>query len=188
LPNAGRDIGDRIVLAPSMAYLERAFDRAKHGAVSDEPFVEFRISEPGVGAASTLRAASVLLQWAPYRLKGSGWDNAARDRLGDLALHSVERVLPGFSERVVSRQVLSPLDIEQHYGASDGSLTHGELALDQILFMRPVPSLSRYRSQGIEGLYLCGRGCHPGMPVPAAQLAVREIAQAHEPAAAPPAA
>ncbi|MGH7710768.1 MAG: phytoene desaturase family protein, partial [Gemmatimonadaceae bacterium] len=193
LPVADDLMGGTFVVAPSMQYLEKAFDSAKHGHVAGNPFLEIRLSDAqGPDGPPASRGVSVLVQWAPYHLQNATWDNAARDALADNVLRTIERVIPGFTSRVVHRQVLSPLDIEQRYGASEGSLTHGELALDQILFMRPVPAISRYRSNAIEGLYLCGRGCHPGMPLPAALLAAREInraARGREPAAsAPPAA
>jgi phytoene dehydrogenase-like protein len=193
LPAPAYFMGGTLVVAPSMQYLEKGFDRAKHGHVAEEPLLEIRTNNPDGANAQT--GVSVLVQWAPYHLKSGTWDNATRDALADNVLQTIERVMPGFSSRVVHRQVLSPLDIEQRYGASEGSLTHGELALDQILFMRPVPALSRYQSSSIQGLFLCGRGCHPGMPVPAAMLAAREIMRAARnresataPTASPPAA
>ncbi len=197
-PNADELLRGPLVIAPSIGYVERAFDRAKHGAVSDEPTLEIRVPaalDPSLSDGRSNRVAvSVLAQWAPYKLADGAWDDATRDVLGDRVLRAMERVLPGVSNRVVERQVLSPSDIEQEYGTTEGSLTHGELALDQILFMRPVPALSRYRTTALEGLYLCGRGCHPGIPVAGAMLAAREIARAARrsepvaPASPPPAA
>ncbi len=181
VPNADELLLGPLVVAPSIAYLERAYDRAKHGTVSDEPTLDIRVPsalDPSMRASGDRVAVSVLVQWAPYHLKAGTWDGAARDALGDTVLRTLERGIPGITNRVVHRQVLSPLDIEQRYGATEGSLTHGELALDQILFMRPVPALSRYRSHSIEGLYVCGRGCHPGIPVAGAMLAAREVARA----------
>lgn len=178
-----------------MSYVERAYDCAKHGTVSHEPALEIRVPgamDPSLRSEREDRVAlSVLAQWAPYKLKTGTWDSAARDAFGDIVLRTIERYIPGLTSRVVHRHVLSPLDIERTYGASEGSLTHGELALDQILFMRPVPALSRYRSNTIEGLFLCGRGCHPGMPLAAATLAAREILRSdrrERGSAAPPAA
>jgi phytoene dehydrogenase-like protein len=166
-----------MVIAPSMSYIEKAYDCAKHGSLSDEPMIEMRVPgrlDTSLRSENGRVAVSALVQWVPYHLN-TGWDDAARDTLGDRVLRTIERYIPGFTARVIHRQVLTPRDIEQQYGASEGSLTHGELALDQILFMRPVPSLSRYRSSTIEGLFLCGRGCHPGMPLATAMLATREI-------------
>ena len=175
LPVSDESRDATFVVAPTSSYLERGFDQAKHGAVSDEPFLEIRALGGDMVPPNERRGVSVLVQWAPYSLQSGTWESSARDALGDIVLRTIERVMPGFTTRVVQRQVLSPLDIEAQYGATGGSLTHGELALDQMLFMRPVPALSRYRFPNIEGLYLCGRGCHPGMPLPAAMLAVREI-------------
>jgi phytoene dehydrogenase-like protein len=183
VPNAARYMHGTLVVAPSIKYLERAYDRAKHGAMPDEPMLEIRVPgamDPSLRSEGQV-AVSVIAQWAPYHLRNGMWDAAARDALGDTVLRTIEGVIPGFTSRVVQRQVLTPLDIEQRYGASEGSLTHGELALDQILFMRPVPALSRYRMGTVAGMYLCGRGCHPGMPLPAAMLAVREILRDRRP-------
>jgi len=190
LPNAEALRGP-LVVAPSISALERAFDNAKHGTMSDDMTLEVRVPsvlDPSMEGKGGRVAVSVLAQWAPYRLK-SGWDATSRGALGDRVLAALESAIPGITNRVVHREILSPHDIEERFGASEGSLTHGELALDQILFMRPVPALSRYRANNIEGLFVCGRGCHPGMPVPAAMLAAREIARAargKEPAPATP--
>ena len=93
---------------------------------------------------------SVLVQWVPHRLRGATWDSARREALGNLVIQTLSDVLPGFATRVVAKQVLTPKDIEDRYGATGGSLTHGELTLDQILFMRPVPGCPgmRRRSPG----------------------------------------
>jgi phytoene dehydrogenase-like protein len=190
LPNA-ETLRGPLVVAPSLGELERAFDNAKHGDVSDDMTLEVRVPsvlDPSLEGKGDRVALSVLAQWAPYRLK-TGWDATSRAALGERVLWALESAIPGITNRVVHREVLSPRDIEERFGASEGSLTHGELALDQILFMRPVPALSRYRAKSIEGLFVCGRGCHPGMPVPAAMLAAREIARAargKEPAPATP--
>lgn len=191
-PNAHEVLRGTMVVAPSIAYIERAFDRAKHGTVSEEPALEIRVPsalDPSLNDAGTNRVAvSVLAQWAPYRRTDGAWDSATREALGDRVLRTLEHAIPGITNRIVQRQILSPPDIEQEYGTTEGSLTHGELALDQILFMRPVPALSRHRAPAIEGLYLCGRGCHPGIPVASAALAAREVARAgrgSEPVAVP---
>jgi phytoene dehydrogenase-like protein len=165
-----------LVVAPDMSYLERAYDAAKYGSISERPYLEARL--PTVHDASLAPAGrhvmSVLVQWVPYRLRAGAWDAARRDAVGDLVVKTLGDVLPGFTERVIGRQVLTPADIETRYGATEGSLTHGELTLDQILFMRPVPGLSRHATP-ISGLYLGGPGTHPGMSLPSAARAARAI-------------
>jgi phytoene dehydrogenase-like protein len=117
---------------------------------------------------------SVLVQWVPYRLRGAAWDSLRREAVGDLVVKTLGDLLPGFGEHVVARQVLTPKDIEDRYGATEGSLTHGELTLDQILFMRPVPGLSRHATP-ISGLYLAGPGTHPGSSIASAARAAAAI-------------
>jgi phytoene dehydrogenase-like protein len=159
-----------LIVAPAMSALELAFDTAKHGSVGEHPLLEARLGPPT--ADGKRQALSVLVQWTPHRLTGAAWDAAHRDGLAELVVAELSRVFPGIAERVVHRQVLTPSDIEERYGASEGSLTHGELMLDQILFMRPVPAAARHTTP-IEGLVLCGRATHPALPVASAALAVR---------------
>ena len=103
---------------------------------------------------------SVLVQYAPYHLHG-GWTAAQRDALGDAVVATLAEYAPNLPSAIVHRQVLTPKDLEDGWSLTEGSLYHGELSLDQILFMRPVPGWSRYRMP-LEGLYLCGPGTHPG--------------------------
>jgi phytoene dehydrogenase-like protein len=89
---------------------------------------------------------------------------------------AIDDVAPGFASRVLHRTMLSPLDIEQRFGVTEGALTHGEMGLDQILFMRPAPGLGHYATP-IDGLYLCGAGTHPGPGIAGgpALLAARRV-------------
>jgi phytoene dehydrogenase-like protein len=165
-----------LVVAPSMPYLERAFDAAKYGRISERPYLEARIPtmhDPSLAPAGR-HVMSVLVQWVPYRLRGASWDSTRRDAVGKLAIDTLAEVLPGFATRVAAMQVLTPKDIEDRYGATEGSLTHGELTLDQILFMRPAPGLSRHATP-ISGLYLGGPGTHPGTSIASAARAVAAI-------------
>ena len=165
-----------LVVAPDVSYLERAFDAAKYGGISERPYLEARIPtmhDPSLAPAGR-HVMSVVVQWVPYRLRGAPWDSARREAVGDLVLSTLGDVLPGFAKRVVARQILTPKDIEDRYGATEGSFTHGELTLDQILFMRPVPGLSRHATP-ISGLYLGGPGTHPGMSIPSAARAAAAI-------------
>jgi phytoene dehydrogenase-like protein len=97
------------------------------------------------------------VQYAPYALADGGWDDARRASLGDLVVEMLSPHLPA----VVERTVLSPPDLEKAYRWPEGQAHHAELALDQILWMRPVPALARYATP-IAGLYLCGPSAHPG--------------------------
>jgi phytoene dehydrogenase-like protein len=155
-------LGGRIVVAPSIDYLEHAFDASKYGRVSEEPYLEATIPsvvDPSLAPAGK-HVMSVLLQYAPYTLRDGEW-SSERDGLGDLALKTLERYAPGISDLVTARQVMTPVDIEREYGASGGHPLHGEPALDQFFAWRPLLGHARYRL-GLPGLYLCGPGAHPG--------------------------
>ncbi|MDQ4080211.1 MAG: NAD(P)/FAD-dependent oxidoreductase [Gemmatimonadota bacterium] len=167
-----------LVVAPDISYLERAFDAAKYGRISERPYLEARlptIHDPSL-AAGGRHVMSVLVQWVPYKLRDGVWDDARRNNVGDLVIRTLGEYLPGLADRVVAGEVLTPRDIEARYGATEGSLTHGELTLDQILFMRPVPGLSRHATP-ISGLYLGGPGTHPGVSLASAALAAKAIAR-----------
>jgi len=147
-----------LVVAPSLDYLERAYDDAKYGRVSKEPYVEARVED---------RTVHVHLQYAPYALAGGTWDEARRGALGELAIRHLSEHLAGLRDALIGRNVLSPRDLEDKLGWPEGQMHHAELALDQWLWMRPTPELARYRTL-ISGLYLCGPAMHPGGWVPGA--------------------
>jgi phytoene dehydrogenase-like protein len=100
------------------------------------------------------------VQYVPYRLRQSSWDQE-RERLGDRVVKKVAEYAPNVPGAILARQVLTPLDLERVFGLSEGNIFHGDLSLGQLLFMRPVPGWSQYRTP-IGGLYLCGAGAHPG--------------------------
>ncbi len=104
---------------------------------------------------------SVQVQYAPYDLKEGTWDDARRELLGQRVVETLAPYAPNIASAVLHRQVLSPLDFETTFGLTEGNIYHGELTLDQLFFMRPVPGCSRYRTP-IPNLYLCGAGAHPG--------------------------
>ncbi len=152
-----------ISVAPSLDYLERAYDDAKYGRMSTHPYLDIRI--PSVADPALVPAGkhvmSVHVQYAPYRLRDGEWDEAARSTLGDRVMATLEAHAPGISSTVLRRQVVTPLDLEQSFALPEGNASHGELMLDQILFMRPIAAASRYRTP-ITGLFMCGSGTHPG--------------------------
>ncbi len=151
-----------ISLSPSLDYLEQAYDDAKHGRTSRRPYIEAVIpslADPSLAPAGR-HVMSVWMQYAPYRRK-DGWDAAARESLGDLVVASLAERAPNLKGAVLARQVLTPADLAERYSVTEGSLYHGEMGLDQILFMRPVPGWGHHRTP-VRRLYLGGSGTHPG--------------------------
>jgi phytoene dehydrogenase-like protein len=184
-PAAGSDaevlLRGRIVVAPGIDAMERAFDAAKYGRVSETPILEATIPslvDPGLveGAKAGTHVMSVVVQYAPYRLRDGGWDDAAREALGDRVMGALEGVAPGIGKLVTARQVLTPADLEREYGLTGGHPLHAEPALDSFFLWRPLLGWARYRMP-LEGLYLCGSGAHPGGGVTGGpgQNAAREI-------------
>jgi phytoene dehydrogenase-like protein len=154
-------LAGRLLLAPSLDYVERAFNHAKYREFSAAPIAE--ITVPTVNDASLAPAGrhvlSAVVQYAPYELAG-GWQNE-RQRFVDLVIDALERCAPGLRASVEAVELLSPPDIEREFRISGGHWHHAELALDQFFIVRPVPGAAQYRTP-IGGLYLCGAGCHPG--------------------------
>ena len=103
---------------------------------------------------------SAYVQFAPYQLRDRTWDEE-RETFARVAVDTIERYAPGLRSLVVAEQVLTPLDLEREYGFTGGHIFHGELALDQMLTMRPLLGWGQYRSP-IRDLYLCSSGTHPG--------------------------
>lgn len=173
-------LAGRIVIAPSVDYLERAYDASKFGRMSEEPYLEATIptiSDPTL-APDGQHVMSIVVQWTPYRLREGEWD-AERDHLADVTVKTMERFAPGLGELVTARQVITPTDLERDYGLSGGHVYHAEPGLDQFFAWRPMFGHARYRF-GIPGLYLCGSGAHPGGGVTGAPgaNAAREILDA----------
>lgn len=167
----------RIVVAPSIDYLEKAFDASKYGRVSEEPYLEATIPtlvDPTLAPDGT-HVMSIVVQWTPYALREGDWE-AERERVGDLVVKTMEQYAPGLGDLVTARQVLTPVDLEREYGLSGGHPLHAEPGLDQFFAWRPLLGHARYRF-GIDGLYLCGSGAHPGGGVTGAPgaNAAREI-------------
>jgi phytoene dehydrogenase-like protein len=160
--DATRALGGRILVAPEIDYVERAFDASKYGLVPDRPFLEATIPsllDPGLAPAGK-HVMSVLAQFVPYHLRES--DGAGlRDRVADLVVKTLAERAPDLPGLVEHRQVITPRDLEEEWGLSEGHIFQGEEALDQIFTMRPILGFARYRSP-IRGLYWCGAGTHPG--------------------------
>jgi phytoene dehydrogenase-like protein len=152
----------RIVIAPSIDYLERAHDDAKYGRVAGSPYLEATIPtlvDPDQ-AHQGPHVMSILVGSAPYHRRDGDW-SADRDNFGDLVLKTLDEYAPGIGDLVTDREVLTPLDLERRFGLTEGHPFHGEPGLDQLFAWRPLWGHARYRF-GLEGLYLCGSGAHPG--------------------------
>ena len=155
-----------IVIAPSLAYMERAYFDAKSSGWSREPIVEVLVpsvvddslAPPGMHVAS-LFCQHVHPDVAAVR-PGTTWDDH-RDEVADLMIGTVDRVAPGFRASVIGRRALSPLDLEREFGLVGGDIFHGALGLDQLYATRPALGAANYRMP-VRGLYLCGAGAHPG--------------------------
>lgn len=177
LPETLRNSAGRVVVAPSINDVERAFDCAKYGRVSDKPALEIVIptlSDASL-APSGKHVASVLYQYAPYRLRETSPD-LARQQVLERGLDMLEQAAPGIKARVTASEVLTPHDLESQFGLSGGQWHQGEVTLDQVFFLRPAASFQQYRMP-LPGLWLCGAGAHPGGNVSGAAgaNAAREI-------------
>jgi phytoene dehydrogenase-like protein len=161
--DGARMLAGRIQIGPSVEYLERAYDDSKYGEFSRAPYLDVMIpslSDPTLAPAGK-HVASIVAQFAPYKLKRSDWEKE-RDRLADCVVETLAGYAPGLRERILARQVITPKDLEETYGLTGGHIFHGELALDQLFAMRPLLGWARYRTP-LGGLYLCGAGTHPGL-------------------------
>jgi phytoene dehydrogenase-like protein len=153
-----------VSLTTNTAALERSYDAAKYGRVSAQPHVEFMV--PSVRwprlAPEGKHVLVARAQYTPYRLANDAtWDDAGSSVFADSVTSVLQQIMPRFSDHVTARSVLSPKDLETRFGLTEGAVTHGEITLDQIMFMRPVAGWGRY-SAPIDGLFLGGAGSHPG--------------------------
>jgi len=163
LPEAGDHLTAGIIMAPSLAYMDRAYSDARARGWSKAPIVEMLVpSVVDESLAPTGRhVASLFCQHvAPALPDGSSWD-ARKEEVADLMIDTVESFAPGFKASVIARASLSPLDLERTFGLTGGDIMHGALALDQLFSARPVLGNGNYRAP-IPGLYMCGAGTHPG--------------------------
>jgi phytoene dehydrogenase-like protein len=163
LPGPGDHLTAGIILAPSLAYMDRAYQDARQFGWSREPIVEMLIPSTldDMLAPPGQHVASLFCQHvAPELPDGRSWDEA-RDTVADLMVETVDRYAPGFKASVLGRQVLSPLDLERVFGLTGGDIFHGALSLDQLFSARPMLGHADYRGP-LPGLYHCGAGAHPG--------------------------
>ena len=140
-----------VALAPSIKYLEKAYDVAKYHSISENPYLEVTTSG---------NLVSIHFQFAPYQLKESSWQVEGL-KVEKLAIDTLAKYFPSLKSSIVNRKVITPLDFEQTYGLTEGDLNHGQLMLDQFMFMRPIPGWSNHKTP-LDNLYLCGNGVHGG--------------------------
>jgi phytoene dehydrogenase-like protein len=155
-------LSGRIVIGPSIDYVEKASDARKYGELADEPWIEATIPslvDPSL-APEGRHVMSAIVQSAPRELRGSDWASE-RERLGDVTIKTLERFAPGLGELVEARQVITPEDFETEHGLTGGHVQHAEPGLDQFFAWRPLNGEARYRFV-LDGLYLAGSGAHPG--------------------------
>jgi phytoene dehydrogenase-like protein len=152
LTDGGHGIPDgTVIVAPSVKYLERAYDAAKYGQISQQPYLEVTTA----GAV-----VSIHFQFAPYRLREGDWQGM-RQTVERIAVETIAERFPAFRKGIGEVRSITPLDLEQTWSLTEGDLNHGQLILDQLLFMRPMPGWSDHRTP-VDGLYLCGSGVHGG--------------------------
>ncbi|CAN5150433.1 NAD(P)/FAD-dependent oxidoreductase [soil metagenome] len=168
-----------VSISPDIDYLERAFDDAKYGRYSQKPYMDIVISsllDPSM-APPGKHMMTVFVQYAPYALAGSTWEDE-REVFGDTVIDTLAEYAPNLKDIILHRQVVTPLDLEQRIGLTQGNIFHGELGLQQLFSLRPVAGIDGYRTP-IERLYLCGSGTHPGGGVMGAsgQLAAQRVLQ-----------
>jgi len=177
LPGEGPHLRGAISISPSIEYLERAYDDAKYGEFSRHPYMDVVIPsmiDPGM-APPGKHVMSIFVQYAPHNLNG-GWNDEKREAFGDAVVDTLARYAPNIKSLILHRQVLTPDDIERITGLTEGNIFQGELALQQLFFLRPAPQWAKYRTP-IRGYWQCGAGTHPGGGIMGAsgRLAANEI-------------
>src|SRR5687768_5070950 len=177
MPGNGPHLRGAISISPDIDYIERAYDDAKYGEFSRRPYMDVIIPsmiDPGM-APPGKHVMSIFVQYAPYHLNG-GWTPERREAFGDTVIDTLSQYAPNLRSAILHRQVITPKEIEETTGLSEGNIFQGELALHQLFFLRPAPAWSRYRTP-IRDYYQCGAGTHPGGGIMGAsgRLAALEI-------------
>jgi phytoene dehydrogenase-like protein len=151
-------------VSPSIEYLERAWDDAKYGRMSEHPYVEVvfpTAHEPEGLAPKGKHLMLAFSQYGPYELREGSWDDGGREEFGSRVLKALGEFAPSLEDAVEHLEVLTPRDIEARFGLLGGNIMQGELTPDQLFSFRPIPGHGDYRTP-IAGMYLCGSGTHPG--------------------------
>ena len=162
MPGPGAHLRGAISISPSVEYMERAYDDAKYGRYSRQPYIDIVIpslTDPSV-APPGKHVMSCFVQYAPYHLKEGTWDDH-RDAFGDTVINTLAQYAPNIKDIILHRQVLTPLDLEREWSLTEGNIFQGELTLEQLFFLRPAAGWAQYRTP-IKNLYMCGSATHPG--------------------------
>jgi phytoene dehydrogenase-like protein len=177
MPGPGAHLRGAISISPSVDYMERAYDDAKYGNYSRRPYIDMVIpslTDPSVAPAGK-HVMSCFVQYAPYKLKEGTWDEK-KEAFGDTVVDTIAEHAPNIKSIIRGRQVVTPLDLEREWGLTEGNIFQGELSLEQLFFLRPVPGWAQYRTP-VKNLYMCGSATHPGGGIMGApgRLAAMEI-------------
>jgi phytoene dehydrogenase-like protein len=163
-PGTGEWLRGAVSFSPSLEYMERAYDDAKYGRPSRRPYIDMIIPtlvDPTMAPPGG-HVMSCFVQYAPYRLAGKDvWDDAAREAFGQNVIDTISERFPTIRRHIVGSQFITPKDIEDITGLTEGNIFQGELSLEQLFFNRPVPGWARYRTP-IRDLWMCGSATHPG--------------------------
>jgi phytoene dehydrogenase-like protein len=162
LRGPGAHLRGAISISPSVDYMERAYDDAKYGDYSRHPYIDIVIpslTDPSL-APPGKHVMSCFVQYAPYHLANGTWDEK-RNEFGDAVIDTLTEYAPNLKNIILGRQVITPLDLEREWGLTEGNIFQGELSLEQLFFLRPVPGWAQYRTP-IKNLFMCGSATHPG--------------------------
>ncbi|MCH7823858.1 MAG: NAD(P)/FAD-dependent oxidoreductase [Acidobacteria bacterium] len=166
-----------ISISPDIDYLERAYRDAKYGRFSRRPYMDIvlpTLADPSM-APPGKHVMSIFVQYAPYELAEGTWEQQ-REAFGDTVIDTLADYIPNLKDIILHRQVITPWDLEQKFGLTQGNIFHGELSLEQLFFLRPVAGWADYRTP-LKKMYQCGSGTHPGGGVMGApgRLAAQKI-------------
>src|SRR2546428_4590419 len=162
MPGPGAHLRGAISISPSVEYMEKAYDDAKYGNFSRRPYIDMvipTVTDPSV-APPGKHILSCFVQYAPYKLAEGTWDDQ-KEAFGKNVINTIAEYAPNIKDIIIGRQVLTPLDLEREFGLTEGNIFQGELSLEQLFFLRPVPGWAYYRTP-IQNLYMCGSATHPG--------------------------
>jgi phytoene dehydrogenase-like protein len=186
MPGPGAHLRGAMSISPSVEYMERAYDDAKYGNFSRRPYIDMVIpslTDPSV-APPGKHVMSCFVQYAPYKLRpGLNWDDQ-KEAFGNNVIDTISEYAPNIKNIIIGKQVVTPLDLEREFGLSEGNIFQGELSLEQLFFLRPVPGWAQFRTP-VKNLYMCGSATHPGGGIMGAngRLAALEILKDHKGAA-----